>query len=173
MDEKLLIKAKLLKASGTVAEVLSELGDVPYGVLKGESGELLALLSVDELRSINSNEPIQTFIANQSRPLTVDLQLELDKVVQGFAQDFVAHPDRGGLIVQDKGEVKGILPRKTIVEQALRIVSRRSIDRLEGAPLDVMIFECTEDPERKILDYYDSANPPKCSKGHEMKLLED
>ncbi|MGQ9928666.1 MAG: hypothetical protein ACUVS4_17615 [Chloroflexaceae bacterium] len=45
--------------------------------------------------------------------------------------------------------------------------------RLEGAPVDLLFFECPEDHERTLVAYYDPQNPPRCSQGHLMKPVED
>jgi hypothetical protein len=39
--------------------------------------------------------------------------------------------------------------------------------------VDVPIFQCPDDGERKIVYYYDPAHPPRCSQNHVMQPATD
>jgi hypothetical protein len=41
-------------------------------------------------------------------------------------------------------------------------------DGLSGPPLTVMLFSCTEHGEEKLIQYYDSDHPPRCTRGDLM-----
>jgi len=85
----------------------------------------------------------------------------------------VFHPRLQGVIVRERGQVQGVLPRQELVERASRLVTRSIVDRMEGAPVDILYFECPMDGERQLVAYYDPGNPPTCSQGHRMRPVED
>jgi hypothetical protein len=97
----------------------------------------------------------------------------LDRVAQKYGKDLELRPNLAGVVVIERDEVRGILPRQMIVSQAARVVTRGAgTSYLEGSPIDYVIYECPEDHERKFVDYYNPQNPPRCQRGHLMQILE-
>jgi hypothetical protein len=169
-------KCKELGAQISVQSALQELdsSESEYGVVKNDEGQLVALVQKETLRSEeNAQSSLNSVIATKPVPFVIGADTNLDKVVQEFASDFAANPNLEGILVKENEDLKGVLPRRLIVKRALEIVATRGVDRLEGAPLDTVYYECTIDNERKSIDYYDPKNPPKCRNGHKMKLVED
>ena len=172
---KLVKTLKELSAGMSVQSALQELdaSNCEYGIIKNAQGEFLALILAERLRSDkNPQDTLSSVVANRPVPLVSGADLNLDKVVKDFASNFAADPELEGVVVKENEDLKGVLPRRVIVKRALEIVATRGLDRLEGAPLDTVYFECAIDKERKSVDFYDPAHPPKCRNGHEMKLVE-
>lgn len=171
---ELALPVLILEANVTVAEALKKLeqAKTTFGVISDERGQPLGLVTVEQLHAAQKDVSVNSLIVTTLRPTMVEPSVTIDDVVKMLAKDLVLNPDLSGVIVQDQGKVQSVLPRKTIVEYASRVVIRGTIDRLEGAPVDMLFFECPEGHERKLVAYYDPQNPPKCSKGHLMKPVE-
>ncbi len=172
--QELILPVAVLEANMTVSEALTKLEQTEaiFGVVSDEKGQALGLVTVEQLHAAQKNASVQSLIVTTPRSITVEPSVTIDDVVKMLAKDLVLNPDLSGVIVQDQGKVQGVLPRKTIVEYASRVVTRGTVDRLEGAPVDTLFFECIEDHERKLVAYYDPQHPPRCSKGHLMKPVE-
>ncbi|MCI0526535.1 MAG: hypothetical protein L0Y56_03660 [Nitrospira sp.] len=164
-----------LDADTTIADALKKLeqAHVTFGAVRSAEGNWLGVLTVEQLRAANPNNSLQTLIRTAQHPIVVEPTDTLDNVVQTLSKDLALRLDLAGILVQEKGLPKGILPRKLIVEQASQMVERKSIYRMEGAPLTNLLYECPEDQERQIVEYYDPKSPPRCSKGHSMKPVYD
>lgn len=166
--------AALLAADMTVAEALEKLAQsqMPFGVIRDEKGQWLGVVTRGQLQATQEDVDIRQLTAVR-RVITIEPEVAIESAVIMLAKDLVLHPDLSGVIVQTQGHLQGVLPRQVLVEHASRIVTRRSVDRLEGAPVDLLFFECAEDGERQLVAYYDPQNPPKCSRGHSMKPVEE
>jgi hypothetical protein len=167
---------KELDAGMSIQSALEELdaSNSEYGIIKNDQGEFLALIQAERLRSEkNPQNTLSSVVVNKPVPLISGADVDLDKVVKDFASAVAADPELEGVVIKENEDLKGVLPRRVIVKRALEIVATRGLDRLEGGPLDTVYFECAIDKERKSVDYYDPANPPKCRNGHPMKLVED
>lgn len=164
-----------INAGETVGDAINklEVAKAKYGIFGGGQDELLALFTVEQLRARDADEPINAYAQTVPRPVVVESHLTLDDCAQKHAIDFVLQPELPGIVVREGEAVNGILPRQMILSNAAHIVSKRSIDRLEGSPLDSLIFECLIDHERKIVDYYDPNNRPLCRNGHQMEPVEE
>lgn len=165
--------AALLEADMTAAEALEKLtqSQTPFGVIRDEKGQWLGIVTREQLQAAPKDAVLRQMIAR--RVLTVEPEVTMESAVTMLAKDLVLHPDLSGVIVQTQGRLQGVLPREVLVEHASRVVTRGSAGRLEGAPVDLLFFECAEDGERKLVAYYDPQNPPRCSQGHLMKPVED
>lgn len=162
-----------VNADKTIGEALMKLQDAQaqYGIVIGAQDNLLGLVTAEELRAGEANARVQTLIQN-APPVILEPNVTLNSAVRALAKDLVLKPQLSGIVVQTQGKVQGIVPRKTIVEHAARVVTRGTADRLEGSPIDVLFYECLIDHERKLVAYYDPAHPPTCSQGHKMNPVE-
>jgi CBS domain-containing protein len=165
-----------LDPDATVAEAVETLdrAGAAFGVVSGARGELLALVTAEQLRAGHSGgQRLQMLVADAPRPIVVEPRVTLDSVIQRLTKDLVLQPGLAGIVVQERDHLKGVVPRDEIVEYASRTAKRGIADRLEGAPVDVLLYECEIDHERKLVAYYDPKNPPRCSAGHLMKPVEE
>jgi hypothetical protein len=163
-----------LGADMTVAEALEilERTSVTLGVVRGTEGTLLATVSLEQLRAVNGNQLMQTYAASLPRPIVSEPRIPFASVVRALKKYSALDPDLVGIVVQDGDRLQGVVPGKTIQDYISFQVLRGEGNRLEGAPVDVLMFECETCPERRFIAYYDPNNPPKCSAGHVMKLVE-
>ncbi len=163
-----------VKADATVGEALKALQDAQaqYIVVASTQNNPLSVIGVQQLRAANANEAVGTFVQHMPA-LVLEPNVPISSAARALAKDLVLKPQLAGVLVQAQGRAEGILPRKTIVDYAARNVTRGTSDRLEGSPLDVLIYECPVDHERQIITYYDPAHPPMCSQGHLMQPIED
>lgn len=166
--------AALLNADMTAAEALEKLAQSQtlFGVICDANGQWLGGVTREQLQAAQEDVDIRQLVAGQ-RVITLEPGVAIESAVRMLAKDLVLHPDLPGVIVPTQGHLQGVLPRQALVEYASRIVTRTVGDRMEGAPIDLLFFECPEDGERKLVAYYDPQNPPRCSRGHLMKPVED
>jgi hypothetical protein len=149
--------------------------NVEYGVISDETGKLFAIVTKEQLKTAETDEPLRALTKDIPHLEAIELDDTFDIIVQVWADNFVFNQDLLGIVVQKQGDVQGILLRKTIVEHALSMLSGR---RLAGSPLGPtgsVLFECPIDYERKYIDvdYYDPRNPPVCSNGHKMRRIRE
>jgi len=172
---ELILPVSILENTMTVTESLKKLeqATATFGIINDAKGQLLGLVTVEQLRTANKDTSVQSLVTIGAHPIVLEPSVTIDDAVKLLAKNLVLNPDLVGVIVEDHGKIQGVLSRKTIVEYASRVVTRGTIDRLEGAPVDTLFFECPEDHERKLVAYYDPQNPPKCSRGHLMKPVEN
>ncbi len=159
----------------TVAEALRRLeqAGVTFGVIQDEQGRLAGLVTAEELRKADPQAPLDFLLAAAPSPIFIEPDVRIDHAVQVLAKDLVLRPRLQGVIVREQDRVRGVLPRQELVERASRLVTRSLVDRMEGAPVDILYFECPIDGERQLVAYYDPRNPPTCSQGHRMQPVEE
>jgi CBS domain-containing protein len=164
-----------LDASMTVAEALRRLeqAGMTFGIIQDEQGRLARLVTAEELRKADPQAQLNSLLAAAPSPIFIELDVSIDHAVQVLAKDLVLHPQLQGVIVREQGQVRGILPREELTKKASRLVTRSIVDRMEGAPVDVLYFECPIDGERLLVGYYNPGHPPTCSQGHQMQPVED
>jgi hypothetical protein len=128
----------------------------------------IGLVSTGTLRELPSGVSVGEIVRDLPEPLElrgdVSAEVELDRV----GRRLLGEPDLLGAVV-DLGD--GTWTALSRDEIATFLGSRTTVDRLEGAPIDVLVFECSTDKERKVVPYYDPRNPPLCSNGHPMKPI--
>ena len=168
--EDLLVTAQVLTPDKSVADALATMNqaNLDYCVVKDQEGRLLGVTSVEQLKSKGKQQKLEDIFEGGPPPISLTPALTLDKIEVGVAALFTSDPKLEGIIVDE--ESPRVLPRKKILEHALEIVSYRGVDRLEGSPLDVVIYECPIDHERKILEYF-TGLAPVCSQGHPMEIV--
>lgn len=168
------LPAVILEADWKAAEALQKLAQsqAPFGVVCDQKGQWLGIVTREQLQEAQRDVDLRQLTAAQP-VITVEPEVTVESAAEMLAKDLVLHPALPGVIVQTQGHLQGVLPRRVLLERASRIVTRTFTDRLEGAPVDLLFFECPEDGERKLVAYYDPQNPPKCSQGHLMKPVED
>lgn len=151
-------------------EVLRELvqARAEVGLVRGADGD--AFLVADRLRSADPEQPVGD-LAHPEPPLVVGSEQPLDSVVDAAAFDLVTRPSLPGAIVELPDGGLAFLPRSDLIARA-NLATRQTVDRLEGAPVDLLVFQCPDDGERQIISYYDPANPPMCHRGHRMRPVE-
>ena len=164
-----------LDAGTTVAEALGRLeqAGVTFGVIQDEQGRLAGVVTAEELRKVDPQARLDTLLAAAPSPIFIEPDVSIEDAVEVLAKDLVLRPRLQGVIVREQGQVRGVLPRQELVERASRLVIRNIVDRMEGAPVDLLYFECPIDGERQLVAYYDPRNPPTCSQGHQMQPVED
>jgi CBS domain-containing protein len=172
---ELLAPAIILDPTRTVAEALRQLeqAGVTFCVIQGEQGRLAGLVTAEELRKADPQAQLNSLLAAAPSPISIDPDVRIEHAVRVLAKDLVFHPRLQGVIVREQSQVRGVLPRRELVERASRLVTRSIVDRMEGAPVDILYFECPMDGERQLVAYYDPGNPPTCSQGHRMRPVED
>lgn len=132
-----------------------------------------ALLLKAELEQVPPDSALQEVARYAPEPESVKAPYDLDYVAQRHSGYLEKWPNLPGLLV-DTGQDFRMLPREDITKGASRVVTRgMNQGRLEGAPLDVLFYECPIDHERKLVAYYDPRNPPRCKLGHDMTPVED
>lgn len=175
IQESDLEKAVRLDKNQTIAEALKRLEQehLEFAVVQEVGNAPIALISKEQLHLANSDEPINSLLPYPSGLIVVELGEMLDRVAQKYGKDLELRPNLAGVVVIERNEVRGILPRQMIVSQAARVVTRGAgTSYLEGSPIDYVIYECPEDHERKFVDYYNPQNPPRCQRGHLMQIIE-
>jgi len=147
---------------------------IDYGVVSDEQGELLVIVTREQLRTVKANERLQTITTNRAYPLPIEPDEELDEIVRISADDFALNHNLLGIIVQKQGSIHGVLLRETIEEQAASMLVGR---RLAGKPLkDALkriVFQCPVDGERRDVSS-EQFNPHEqqiCRQGHKMKRI--
>jgi predicted transcriptional regulator len=172
---ELLAPAIILDSARTVAEALRQLeqAGVTFCVIQDEQGRLAGLVTAEELRKADPQARLDSLLTAVPSPISIDPDVRIEHAVRVLAKDLVLQPRLQGVIVREQGQVRGVLPRQELVERASRLVTRSIVDRMEGAPVDILYFECPIDGERQLVAYYDPDNPPTCSQGHRMRPVED
>lgn len=160
----------IFEARLRAGEVLRELtqAQAEVGLVHGADGD--ALLVSDRLRSADPEQPVGE-LTHPEPPLVVSSDQPLDSVVDAAAFDLVTRPSLPGAIVQLAEGGLAFLPRSALIARA-NLATRATVDRLEGAPVDLLVFQCPGDGERQIVSYYDPSNPPMCRSGHRMQPVE-
>lgn len=183
IQESDLEKAAPLDEKQTAYEALKTLGQagVEFGVVYKASGKPKSLVSKEQLRRADGNELLNSFLPDPSGLIVVEFGETIDRVAQRYGKQLELWPNLAGVVVMERKELRGILLRQEIVSQlrqeivshASRVVVRGAgTSYLEGSPIDYVIYECPEDHERKIIDYYDPQNHPRCTRGHLMQIVE-
>lgn len=172
---ELLAPAIILDTTRTMAEALRQLeqAGVTFCVIQDEQGRLAGLVTAEELRKADPQARLDSLLTAVPSPISIDPDVRVEHAVRVLAKDLVLQPRLQGVIVREQGQVRGVLPRQELVERASRLVTRSIVDRMEGAPVDILYFECPIDGERQLVAYYDPGNPPTCSQGHRMRPVED
>lgn len=170
-----ILPAEVLDEESTVAEALArmEQSGAAFVVLRNRQGGLRGPIAVEALRQANGDIRLEELGKPEPPPIIVPLEMGIDRIIRIVAKDLVLNPRIKGVIVREKDQVLGVLPRRLLAQRAARLVTRGTADRMEGAPVDVLYFECPVDGERQIVPYYDPQNPPTCSQGHRMEPVED
>lgn len=164
-----------LDADLSVAEALRRLEEagVTFGIVRNEQGQPIGLVTPEDLRQAAPETRLEALLSAMPQPIFVEPGVSLDHAVQALAKDLVLTPQLSGAIVQERGRVLGVLSRQELVRRASRLALRNVVDRMEGAPVDLLYFVCPQDGERQLVAYYDPRNPPTCSQGHPMQPAED
>ncbi len=172
---ELLAPAIILDPTRTMAEALRQLeqAGVTFCVIQDEQGRLAGLVTAEELRKADPQARLDSLLTAVPSPISIDPDVRIEHAMRVLAKDLVLQPRLQGVIVREQGQVRGVLPRQELVERASRLVTRSIVDRMEGAPVDILYFECPMDGERQLVAYYDPGNPPTCSQGHRMRPVED
>ncbi len=147
-----------------------------FVLLQDPDGGLRGPLLEEEVRQALAEKGpagLQELLSQAPSPIFVPPETRLESVARTVAKDLVLEPRLAGVVVRERGQEVGVVPRKVLAQMASRLVTRGTADRLEGAPVDLPYFFCPEDGERQIVFYYDPQNPPRCARGHLMQPLEE
>lgn len=126
------------------------------------------LVTMEQLQAAEPS--VRTEALDLHHPVIVDADERLEHVAGETARELVLRPRLPGVLVVSKENLLGLVPRSVLADLALT-ASRSGADRLEGAPIDTLVFECPVDGERRVIGYYDRSNPPRCADGHPMQLV--
>jgi hypothetical protein len=165
------VGARQIEENSKIVEAISDLraNSLDFAVVVSLRNEILGILSIAQLEKATPDKQVKTLVASAQTPIIVDSQESLEDVVKKHSKDLELRPNLGGVIVTSEQQISGVLPRSLIINQARRVVTRGSgIARIEGSPLDTLFFRCEIDNERKMISYYDPADPPRCSNNHKM-----
>jgi len=167
--------ATRLDADETVAKALETLeqANVTFGVVSDPAGGWIATITLRQLRDASKGTSVRTLVSGKPRPIVTEPGIKFDSVVKKLVHRPGFETDLADIVVQEQDKLRGVVPRARIIDRASLIVIRWGADRLEGAPIDVMLYECEICQERKLVAYYDPKNPPKCKAGHLMKPVEE
>ncbi len=158
--------------------------NIEYGVVCDESGRLLVIVTRKQLRDVEPDECVQVLTANVPHPVPIKPDDSMNSIVQMLAEDSTIKYGFTDIIVQEQGNVQGVLLHETIEEHAWFILDRvrfrgslMSLSRPRGDPLRVpkpMLFKCFICRKKKLVEWkdYDPDNPPTCSKGHVMQRIQ-
>lgn len=147
---------------------------IDYGVVSDEQGELLVIVTREQLRTVKANERLQTVSANKAYPLPIEPDEKLDDIVRISADDFALNENLLGIVVQKQGSIHGVLLRETIEEQAASMLVGR---RLAGKPLkDTLkriVFQCPVDGEVRDISsgQFNPHEQQICKQGHKMRRI--
>lgn len=154
-----------LDAGQTIAEARRKLvqARATYGIVTNTTGVPVALTTAGALAA--SPDPDAALQAAAMPPtFVVDGEISLDQAVSFSAQTLVEHPEIAGLVVQDHGQVAGVLPRQAIRQRAQHIKTRGGdITELPGVPqTQAKYFVCPKGDYKKLVSQYDPNDPPVC-----------
>jgi hypothetical protein len=162
------------QTAGAALEAMRSEGTRVLLIVDGDRKQPKALLSEAELKQAEPDSLLRE-VARYAAPLSDSVRAPyvLDDVVRRHSGYLERWPNLPGLLVTyDEGF--RVLPREVVTKGASQVVTRGMNEgRLEGAPLDVLFYECPIDHERKLVAYYDPRNPPRCRLGHDMAPVED
>jgi hypothetical protein len=175
-----MVLALQLEASARAVDALRTLDqhDIEYGVVSDECGDLLIIVTKEQLRTIKADQPLQALTINVPHPIHIEPDDAFDSIVQIWMDDFALNKDLVGIVVQQQGKVLGILLRETIQE----LSQVMAVGRLEGTSKGRVTYKCLKcprgskcpgGPERKEVTHFDRKNPPTCSRGLEMERVRE
>jgi len=175
----LMTSAVQLEANTTASDALQALDqkNVEYGVVIDGRDKLYVIVTREQLRGVNVDAPIRGLTTNVPHPEFIEPYETLDSIVEERVKDFLIKQDLIGIVVQELGNVVGILLRNLIIEYASSMLNTR---RLPGPALRGLLFKCLkcpghrkcpDGPEQIRLTFYDPDNPPKCSQGRQMERV--
>lgn len=150
-----------LKIDATVGEALRTLRkNVPFGVVSDEEGEPFAIVTREHLRAAKVSELVQVLPTSMPHSRPTEPYSTLDSIVQTYADDFVVNPDLRGIVVQEQGEVQGVLLRETVEEHLLDMLNA---GRLPGTP--GLLFRCKQCDCSGVRE-----SPPQCPRDSKRKM---
>jgi hypothetical protein len=162
----------LLEAGDSAENALAQSGDARLVAVSHAAHKLPAILRTDRIRAAPEDTTLADLLPEGDPPPLLEADLPLDAAVERLAMSFVLNPSLAGGLVEIGADHWGVVPRRVFVEHAGLMTTRGGGDRLEGAPVGLLVFECEEDHDRKVVAYYDPDNPPRCRNGHLMKLVD-
>lgn len=169
------VPAVTLDAGATVAEALARLeqAGATFAVLRDEQGGLRGPIPVETLKKVKATESrLADMAIDAPSPIFAPPGISIDQVARLVAKDLVLNPRLAGVVVKEGDQVLGVLTRQFLAQSAARLTTRGTTDRMEGAPVDILYFECPKDGERQLVAYYDPQHPPTCSQGHRMQPVD-
>jgi len=156
--------------TATVASARLAGGPASFGVVLDRKGTLTAIVTAETLRDAGEEA-----LGNLSRPVpsppVVDATTPMWRVAEEFAVTLSQSPAIIGVVVRAGARIIGILPSDLVQSAALDSGARHGVDRLEGGSVDVLMFQCPVDHERRIITFYDRSAPPRCRRGHPMEPM--
>ncbi|SRR6266567_7761896 len=142
-----------LKIDATVGEALRTLRrNVPFGVVSDIEGKTFAIVTRERLRAAKVNELVQVLPKSVLHSRPTEPYRTLDNIVQTYAGDFAFNPNLKGIVVQEQGEVQGVLLWETVEDML-------NASRLPGT--SGLLFRCKECPGGDVCPGV-RRSPPRC-----------
>lgn len=143
-----------LKSNTTVDEALQELNrkNVLYGIVTDFKGRP-AIVTREHLSAAKANQLVRVLSTKKPHLRFIEPYLSMDNIVQTYADDFIYNRNIMGILVQEQGELQGILLRETIEKYV-------SMNRIGGTPK--LLYRCKKCPGPPCSG--DSYYPPICPK---------
>lgn len=147
--------------------------DILFGVIRDVEGKPFPIVTRTQLSAAQADKPVRNLTMYMAHPVPIDSNCKLDIIVLTRAYDFVFDQDSVGIVVEEQGEVRGILLWETIEE---RVLDMLNTGRLRGTPMGIPLFRCKQCPGNPLcpgvkLMYHDPKNPPVCPRDKKRKMI--
>ena len=157
----------LLQSTARAAQSLAKLtsNGTALAILMTGSA-IVGIVTKEELAAAPPDTLVADLVANRS-PLLIDNRTPLDQIVEAVRERLSIEPDLLGIVVVADNSPVGAIRTATVLD--LTGPNVRGGFSLEGRPVSSLVFRCAAHGEEVAVDYYDPANPPRCSNGDLMR----
>jgi len=147
--------------------------DILFGVFGNVKGKPFPIVTRTQLSAAQADKPVRNLTMYLAHPVPIESDCNLDFIVLTRANDFEFNQESMGIVVEEQGEVRGILLWETIEE---RVLDMLNTGRLRGTPIGMPLYRCKQCPGDPRcpgvkLMYYDPKNPPECPRDKKRKMM--
>ncbi len=160
--------------TATAREVLDQMAKrtAEYAVAFASANAPVALLTRMQLRLYPPGRTLEAALSESSPPILVEPGTQLGALGLTLRQTLALDPAIAGVIVVEQDQVVGVVPRAELTAQAKGTTRGGESFRLAGDPLTALpVFECPVHKIRKVVIFFNPANPPRCPQGDQMQLV--